>query len=492
VKLEHDLYPYRRHLRACQFFGRGGREARADKCSCPFHVDGKHAGERVRQSLRTRNRQLAERRLAERIRELDVALAKSQGPGPTESQVASRRTVTDAVERFLSDHGGIGENGKYRGDSEYSTWRKYRGILRRLVGFCEAREIRALEDAHEEALEDFRRSRIVGRVTWKGERQSLVTFFGYCLRRKWITTNPAKELKVVRNLKPNEVVPYTLQEESQILEACARIGGGKYNRSGARYEQLRARGMIMLLRHTALRISDVSTLRKDAVSWDQSGSTWRVFLHTQKTGEPVFLPIPDSLKLILDALPPPRNAAQDCPYYFWNGQASRRAVVGIAERTLSAVFRKSGVKDAHAHRFRHTLATRLLEQGATFELVADILANEQPRRGPEALRQVVQGPAGQHRPGHEGPFPDHGGYNSSHTGVTRKNGSRKLMKLKEVLWCGEGDLNLKAPLGMCNLLIFNRARTGRKAQNAHLGHILGTVHTNGFVRCDPPRGFCRS
>ena len=67
----------------------------------------------------------------------------------------------------------------------------------------------------------------------------------------------------------------------------------------------------MLRRHTALRISDVSTLRKDTVSWDEAGSTWRIFLRTQKTGEPVFLPIPDSLKLILEALPSPRNAAKD-------------------------------------------------------------------------------------------------------------------------------------------------------------------------------------
>jgi len=39
------------------------------------------------------------------------------------------------------------------------------------------------------------------------------------------------------------------------------------------------------------------------------------------------------------------------------------------------VFKKSGVKNAHARRFRHTLATRLLEQGATFEQIADILGN---------------------------------------------------------------------------------------------------------------------
>jgi site-specific recombinase XerD len=93
-----------------------------------------------------------------------------------------------------------------------------------------------------------------------------MTFFGYCVSRKWISTNPAKELKAPRNLKPNEVVPYSLQEESLILAACDQIGGGKYNRSGARYEQLRGRAMIMLLRHTALRVSDVCTLRKDAIS----------------------------------------------------------------------------------------------------------------------------------------------------------------------------------------------------------------------------------
>ena len=212
-------------------------------------------------------------------------------------------------------------------------------------------------------------------MTWKVELQTLRTFFSYCIRHKWISFNPANDLKAPRNLKPNEVVPYTFPEESQILSASEQIGAGKYHRAGAAYEQLRARAMVMALRATALRVSDVATLRKDAVSLDTDGKAWRIRVRTQKSGEPVYLPIPENLKLALDALPLPRNAALDCPYYFWNGQTSRRAVVGIAERTLAAVFKKSGVKDAHAHRFRHTLATRLLADGATFEQVADILGN---------------------------------------------------------------------------------------------------------------------
>jgi site-specific recombinase XerD len=261
---------------------------------------------------------------------------------------------------------------------EYGTWRKYRNSLRLFVSFCEERRVSALANVSLDDLEDFRRTREIRQVTWKVELQTLRTFFAHCVRHQWLATNPAKEVKAPRNIKPNEVVPYTLLEEGQILAACDRIGGGRYQREGATYERLRARAMIMVLRYTALRVSDVCTLRKDAISWDPESAKWRVFLRTQKSGEPVYLPIPESLKLALDALPLPRNAARDCPYYFWNGLTSRRAVVGIAERTLGAVFKKSGVKNAHAHRFRHTLATRLLEQGATFDEVADILGNSAP------------------------------------------------------------------------------------------------------------------
>ncbi len=87
------------------------------------------------------------------------------------------------------------------------------------------------------------------------------------------------------------------------------------------------------------------------------------------------LPVPEDMKRALDLLPLPRNAPRDCPYYFWNGVSTERAVVGIAERTVATVFKLSGVPNAHAHRFRHTLATWLLGRGSTCEQVADILGN---------------------------------------------------------------------------------------------------------------------
>lgn len=83
--------------------------------------------------------------------------------------------------------------------------------------------------------------------------------------------------------------------------------------------------------------------------------------------------MPSDLQVGLDALPTPRGSPTEGLYFFCNGVTSRRAVVGIAERTLAAVFKASGVRSAHAHRFRHTLATRLLGVGASEQEVADVL-----------------------------------------------------------------------------------------------------------------------
>lgn len=316
---------------------------------------------------------LAERRLAALLRQIDLryeTLDHSSGPA---SKV---RTLRDAVDRFLRSHGVVRSNGEYtKIDIEFSSYRKYRTKLNLLCSFCDRESIADLEDINLDVLEDYRRSREISQVTWKVELQALRTFLGYCVQHKWIVSNPAKEIKSPRNLRPNDVIPYTLSEEAEILAACERIGGAMYKRAAAVYERLRAKAMILLLRHTALRISDVATLKKSAVTWDPECKRWRVFVRTQKSGEPVFLPIPEHVKMALELQPPPRNAALDCPYYFWNGITSRRAVVGIAERTLAAVFKKSGVKNAHAHRYRHTLATRLLEDGASFQQVADVLGN---------------------------------------------------------------------------------------------------------------------
>jgi integrase len=246
---------------------------------------------------------------------------------------------------------------------ESSTQRKYKNVLEQLGTYCELVRIVDLDQLENiERLDAYRASRKIAVITWAKELQTLRQFFSFCFERRWISTNPAKAIKLPKNIKPKEVVPYTPGEKARIIAACDAIGRTPY-------ERLRARAMILLLDNSALRISDVATFARDRV---RDG---RLLVRTLKTGEPVELPIWPSTQAALDALPAPRGADARPRYYFWNGVTSKRAVVGIAERTLAAVFKKSGVTGAHAHRFRHTLATRLLGDGASFEEIADILGN---------------------------------------------------------------------------------------------------------------------
>jgi len=88
----------------------------------------------------------------------------------------------------------------------------------------------------------------------------------------------AKRVKPPANVKPKPVEPYTTQEIIKIIAACDQFGRTSY-------ERLRARAMVLLIRYTALAISDVATLARDRV---RDGEI-RVF--RRKTGNVVRLPV---------------------------------------------------------------------------------------------------------------------------------------------------------------------------------------------------------
>jgi len=247
-------------------------------------------------------------------------------------------------------------------DVSRATTEKYKRVLGFFARHLKGRSLQTLDEISTDDLNSYRASRPIGPLTWSKELQVLRQFFGFCHNREnpWITRNPAKLVQTPRGLKPPDREPYEPNEIAKILAACDTMGRGPY-------ERLRARAMILTLRHTALRISDVAALARDRVRNGQ------ILLRTLKTGAPIFLPIPTELQVALDTLPVPRGASSDPKYYFWNGVTSRRALRGMVERTLAAVFKRSGVPNAYAHRFRHTLATDLLARGGTEQDVADVL-----------------------------------------------------------------------------------------------------------------------
>ena len=324
---------WRRHTPKCPHRKKGRFHV---KCNCPIWTDGELHGKRYRRGLKTRDWGRAARKLG-----------NLESP---ESLVL--KPISEATAAWTAQL-----------EIEPSTKRKYQNTLRQLEDFCKRNDLDTVSELTIETLDRFRAGRGLSRTTSARELQVLRQFFDFSVKRKWASENVAKEIERPPKPKSRPVEPYIPQEVADIIAAAGRFG-----RHG--YERLRARAMVLLLRYTALRISDVAMLAKDRVRNGQ------VLLHTQKTGELVFLPVPPELQAALDSLPLPRDQqgrTRDSGYFFWNGVTSQRAAVGMAERTMAAVFKESGVPRAHAHRFRHTLATSILATGGTLSDVADVL-----------------------------------------------------------------------------------------------------------------------
>lgn len=319
-----DLFLVRNHSDKCPHASKGPRFL---NCKCPIGVDGEIRGKRYRRSLFTRNLDKAYRKLAE--------LEKPDYREP--------KPLKDAVDAFKASKADVG----------HGTKRSHRRCLDNFLAICKEAEITRLDDVEIETIDLFRPRRPISALTWTKELAILRNFFGFCVSRRWISFNPAKEVKAAKP-KPKPKEPYTEDEVKQILFACDRIGKGTYERD-------RARAMVLLLRYTGLRISDLATLARDRVRED------RIYLYTMKNGKPVFLPIPTVLQDALHSLPIPKEMEGVSRYFFWSGNGTTRAFIRGVTRTLARVFELSEVRGAHAHRFRHTLATALLEKRWTTE-----------------------------------------------------------------------------------------------------------------------------
>ena len=323
---------FRRHLQSCRH-----RKKRRSftGCQCPIWVDGILSGKRHHKTLKTTVWQRAVRKLA----------AFESGENPAARGIEQATAAWDA--HLVAKH------------IRASTLRKYRRLMRQFSEWCEKEGYLVLEKVSVEALDSFRSSRgHIGALTSIKELQVLRSFFSFCLDRGWCTENPAKKIAAPKATQ-KEKVPYTPLEMTAILASCDLLP--------EEYERLRTSALILLMRHTGLRIGDAAMLRKDRV---RNGE---VFLHTQKTGTPVILPIPRELLGALDSLPVPIGADLDCGYYFYNRKGKPDSLVMRAHRLLHSVFLKSRVRNAHSHRFRHSLASDILAAGYTTDHVADIL-----------------------------------------------------------------------------------------------------------------------
>lgn len=326
---------YRRHGKGCRF----GKEAGRDntRCSCPIHYDGYVDGKRVRDSLHTRDWA----RAATKLRGIEEQW--------TSGVRKDKKAISEAAKAFLL----AGE------ELAIGTKTNRRIAVSKFAEYAASVGVTKVEELQLQVFYDYRGVRSISARTWVKELSILKHFMKFCFSRKWTDGSFIHDLKAKRP-EDNEKVPYSEEEIISMLKACDRLGNGPY-------ERLRAKACVMLLRFTALRISDIATLERARIVEDS------IQVYTRKKKKPVFLPLPHEVVEALKSLPIPRGG--DKGYFFWSGNGTLRALDRDFSRTLRRVFKLSEVPGAHAHRFRHTLATRLLEKGWTFDDVALVLGN---------------------------------------------------------------------------------------------------------------------
>jgi len=137
--------------------------------------------------------------------------------------------------------------------------------------------------------------------------------------------------------------------------------GGQYRP----YENAwRIRALVLLLRHSGLRIGDAVTLERGRITGD------KLFLYTAKTGTPVYVPLPNFVLTALEVAP---KASERC--FFWSGESNIASATGDWQRTLKGVFKEAKIPDGYAHRFRDTFAVGLLQAGVPMERVSVLLGH---------------------------------------------------------------------------------------------------------------------
>jgi integrase/recombinase XerD len=326
------LHLFRRHYPPCPHKSRRYR-----RCTCPLWVQGSLGGEWIKKSLNVTSWEAAS--------DLVTGWTASGQIGVVRPDVPP---LKEAVEKFIADAKAQQLN--------WETLRKYETFLdRRFLAWCDSKGYRLLKQMTPSALADFRKTWQDGGLYAAKNIERLRSFFRFCERMKWASENPALALKTPK-LTTKPTLPFTAAEMNRILAACDEYPGNKK----------RIKAFILVMRYSGLRIGDAIALKRGQLTGNS------LLLYTQKTGQPVYVPLPD---FVVDAL---RNIENGADHFFWSGNNIRSAVANWS-RYLTTVFDLAKVKHAHSHRFRDTFATELLLAGVPIEDVSILLGHSNTR-----------------------------------------------------------------------------------------------------------------
>jgi len=293
-----------------------------------------------------------------------------------------RITVDRAVKAFTTE---------FEQHAAFNTQKKYRLLIAKLKAFGENRGYVMLDQWTPIDVREMRSSWPVSPQTAAKNMSTIKAFFEFCVSNEWLPRNPARLVKNPRgrdaaDTRSEQKQPFSDDELKRMYEACATTYGkqpltwsrdihhnpakGEYARYNRKWTGQDLADFISLSVYTGLRISDVCTFRADRL---QPGG--QVLIRTTKAGTHVYTWLP---KWLQDRIRERTN--EHGPYIF--GQHTTKdmnVITDVWRRKLIKLWELCGPweQTPTPHRFRHTFARILLEQGVRARDVADLLGNSE-------------------------------------------------------------------------------------------------------------------
>jgi integrase/recombinase XerD len=259
--------------------------------------------------------------------------------------------IKKAVEKYLAD-----ATARHLAPE---TVRKRRELLEgKLLPFCEGKGNERLAHLDVDVLRTFRASWPYSPLSARKRLEYLRSFFRFCHDAGWTDRNAAMAVKASK-VEQNPTLPFNDQEIARILDAARKLN--TFGQYGPKIEP-----MVLLLRYSGLRIQDAACLERARLEGD------KLFLYQQKTGNPVYCPLPP---LVVEKLTSVKNDSER--FFFYDGTSQPQSMVKSWDRIFQKVFAtaKPAIKGGHPHRFRDTFAVSLLLKGVSIEIVSKLLGH---------------------------------------------------------------------------------------------------------------------
>lgn len=376
---------YVRHLKNCRNKSAGKHHR---KCNCPKYLYIYRRGKLRRVSAKTGSWTKAQEQADETRRQWDPELAELQRLR-AEKQVG-RISVEDAVALYIDDMRTRNQarltvaNARSLFQSERNPMSLISWVAKQNSGKREEEKLLWLDQVDGPVLSAWRSDWKGAPLTLRNRWSRVGSFFNWYFRTGKISKHPCTGL---RNFRAEEgtTTPFTAAQFERLLSAIDElkipINVDRQTRDGWRP---RLRGLVLAMRWLGLAIADAVSLKRRELVYDDETGQWCVDTDRQKTGNPVYVPLPPEVYEELIRLPSERGSHPE--YFFCNPYNDINSETARWERRLRDLFAVADLRDelgrpirCHSHKLRNTFAAMALSSGVPLEHVSKALGHDSIR-----------------------------------------------------------------------------------------------------------------